>query len=332
MTSALVYEEPSTYGEEVVNQDGLWKKVIGDLFEDFLLFFAPELHKEVDFTKTPDFLQQELFQEILEKKKGTNYADQIVKVHLKDGKEKWILVHIEVEASANADFSKRMFKYFYRIFDKFDREIVAFAVMTGPSVSEKTLGFSYSYFGTTLDYAYNVHKVSDYNEEELVQSNRLFSKIVLATKYMHKTKNKVDQRYRFKMKLMREVLKLEGHSRVSITATFYFIDYLFRLPEELRHEFTDTLRLILGEEGQKMVQYESGNLSPTLADLVKIERKEALEEGIEQGIETGLVAGEERIKKSFALTLLQEDFEVDYIAKLTKLSVAEVKKLKETLM
>ena len=70
-----------------------------------------------------------------------------------------------------------------------------------------------------------------------------------------------------------------------------------------------------------MVQYESDNLSPTLADLVKIERKEALEEGLELGLKQGL--------KNFALTMLQEDFEVEYIAKLTKLSVAEVSKLKE---
>jgi len=328
LISAFVFENPVTYGKEVVNQDGLWKKVIGDLFEDFLLFFAPELHEAVDFSKKPDFLQQELFKEILEGKKGTNYADQIVKVHLKDGEEKWILVHIEVEGSADDDFSKRMFRYFYRIFDKFDREIVAFAVMTGPSTGENSLGFSYSYFGTTLDYAYNVCKVSDYDDEELMQSNRLFSKVVLATKYMHESKNEVDLRYRFKMKLMREVLKLEGHSRVSITAVFYFVDYLLRLPEELRHEFTDIIRPILEEERQKMVQFDSDDLSPTLADLAKIERKEALEEGLEKGRELGL----EQSKKNIALVLLEEGSEVDYVAKITKLSIAEVVKLKKTLM
>ena len=312
MTSALVFENPVTYGKVIVNQDGLWKIVIGDLFEDFLLFFAPELHEAVDFSKKPDFLQQELFKEILERKKGTNYADQIVKVHLKDGNEKWILVHIEVEGSADADFSKRMFRYFYRIFDKFDREIVAFAVMTGSSTSEDSLEFTYSYFGTTLDYAYNVRKVMDYDDKELMQSNRLFSKVVLATKYMHETKNEVDQRYRFKMKLMREVLKLEGQSRISISAVFYFTDYLLLLPEELRHKFTDTIGPIIKKEGQLMVQFEKNDLPPTVADLIETERKEALEQGL----------------KNVALTMLQENLEVEYIAKLTKLSVAEIEKLR----
>ena len=167
MTSLLVFEEPTAYGGQVVNQDGLWKKVIGELFEDFLLFFAPELHQEVDFSKAPDFLQQELFQEILDQKKGTTYADQIVKVQLKNGEEQWILVHIEVEGSAGSDFSKRMFKYFYRIFDKYNHEIVAFAVLTDAGDKVKSSTFNYSYFGTTLDYKYNIRKVSDYDEREL---------------------------------------------------------------------------------------------------------------------------------------------------------------------
>ncbi|MGE7945263.1 hypothetical protein [Lysinibacillus sp. NPDC093688] len=45
----LVLEKPDVYKLSHVNQDNLWKKLIADLFEDFLLFFLPELHAEVDF-------------------------------------------------------------------------------------------------------------------------------------------------------------------------------------------------------------------------------------------------------------------------------------------
>ncbi|MEK4425517.1 hypothetical protein [Solibacillus sp. FSL K6-1523] len=58
MGISQVFEKPSSYNKIQVNQDDLWKKVIADLFEDFLLFFLPEFHAEVDF------LQQELFKEI----------------------------------------------------------------------------------------------------------------------------------------------------------------------------------------------------------------------------------------------------------------------------
>ncbi|MGE8037179.1 hypothetical protein [Lysinibacillus sp. NPDC093692] len=88
----LVWEKPDVYKLSQVNQDNLWKKLIADLFEDFLLFFLPELHAEVNFSKQVEFLQQELFKEIIEQRQGRKIADQIAKVHLKSGKEQWILM------------------------------------------------------------------------------------------------------------------------------------------------------------------------------------------------------------------------------------------------
>src|SRR5690625_3812047 len=113
MITEAVQEKPVGYSSP--DYDRLWKKIIADLFEEFMLFFAPDLYEEIDFNKEPDFLQQELFKEIIKGKKGRNVADQVVKVSLKTGEDKWILIHIEVQDKANSDFSNRMFRYFYRI-------------------------------------------------------------------------------------------------------------------------------------------------------------------------------------------------------------------------
>lgn len=119
----MVLDGPSEYA--VVDYDGLWKKLIYELFEEFILFFAVDLYEAIDFSKEPEFLQQELFQEIIQEKKGRQIADQIVKVYLNNGIEKWLLIHIEVQGDRDLDFSKRMFRYYYRIFDKYDRDIIA---------------------------------------------------------------------------------------------------------------------------------------------------------------------------------------------------------------
>ena len=76
--------------------DELWKKVIEDLFEDFLAFFMADLYKCVDLSKGYVFLDKEfaaLFKDSKEKKR---LPDRLVKVYLKDGSEQWILIHIEV--------------------------------------------------------------------------------------------------------------------------------------------------------------------------------------------------------------------------------------------
>ncbi|MCP4148802.1 MAG: hypothetical protein GY757_13735, partial [bacterium] len=40
--------------------DSAWKKVIRELFEDFLAFFFPKIHDAIDFTKEVEFLDKEL--------------------------------------------------------------------------------------------------------------------------------------------------------------------------------------------------------------------------------------------------------------------------------
>lgn len=91
-----VMERPSKYAS-FVDQDGLWKKVIGDLFEQFVLFFLPDFYEEVDFSKSVDFLDHELHKIVRNRRKGLNRADKLVKVHLKNGQERWVLVHVEVQ-------------------------------------------------------------------------------------------------------------------------------------------------------------------------------------------------------------------------------------------
>ncbi|WP_052738001.1 hypothetical protein [Bacillus sp. SA1-12] len=145
----------------VMDFDGLWKKLIYELFEEFVLYFAADLYKEIDFLKEPEFLQQELFQEIIQEKMGRQVTDQIVKVYLKSGEEKWVLIHIEVQGDREPDFSKRMLRYYYRIFDRYDQDIVAIALLTDTSKSFRANQYHRSYQGTELTYKYNIYKFQD---------------------------------------------------------------------------------------------------------------------------------------------------------------------------
>ncbi|QQK77069.1 hypothetical protein HUG15_16790 [Salicibibacter cibarius] len=72
----LVQEKPAPY----FDHDGLWKKVITDLFEPFMLFFAPDLYEQLDWSKQPDSLEQELKRSFPDKT-GTKYTDKLMKVH-----------------------------------------------------------------------------------------------------------------------------------------------------------------------------------------------------------------------------------------------------------
>ncbi|MGJ9458107.1 hypothetical protein [Oceanobacillus sp. CF4.6] len=339
MATITVFEDVSDYKAIQPDQDGLWKKLIGELFEAFIQFFAPGLYEEIDFTIEPEFLQQELFKEVIIEKKGRVNADQIVKVFMKNGKERWILVHVEVQGIAGKEFSQRMFKYFYKIYDKFNREIYAIALITDAEQSSKSNRFSYSFFGTELEYAYNMYEFHGKDIEQLEQSSNPFAAAVLAGIYASKTKNESHKRYLFKRKLMIEILQKfssqHENTRTYLTSLFYFIDYLLHVPDELKKKLSEDIRPLIGKEASHTMRAEKEKLPPTIAELFADAKDEGLvkgrEEGREKGREEGRDEGREETKKMLAQELIREDFSDEHIAKLTKLGIEEVVRLRKSL-
>ncbi|MEK3934949.1 hypothetical protein MKY41_06470 [Sporosarcina sp. FSL W7-1349] len=333
MVSIMIKENPISYEKRPVGQDGLWKKVIGELFEEFLVFFAPELHGQVDFSKGQDFLQQELFQEVVDEKKGRRSADQLIKVHLKSGEAQWILVHVEVQSSNETDFSLRMFQYFYRIFDRYGERITAMAIHTSPHRNNAPEEFSYSYFGTTLHYAYTNRKILEYDWKELRRSDKLFSKIVLAAKVLHETEDEERKRYLFKRRLMREVVRNPNYSHKAVQAVFHFVDFLLRLPKEWEQQLVQDIYPILGKEKELMQLYNKENASPTIASVFEMERLEGKQEGkLEgriEGRQVGRQEGRMEERRNIAKKLLAENMPIETIAHVTKLSAKEVKDLQK---
>ena len=53
------------------------------------------------------------------KKSDTRFVDKLVKVYTTAGTARYLLIHIEVQGQYDKEFTKRMFTYFYRIYDRF---------------------------------------------------------------------------------------------------------------------------------------------------------------------------------------------------------------------
>ncbi len=114
----------------LMKQDSAWKVAVEDLFEYFLSLFFPHIHKDIDFSKGYEFLEQELKEIIKHSKTGSRHTDKLVKVYLIDGSEQWLLIHIEIQGYKQKDFPERMYVYNYRIFDRFRKEVISLALLT----------------------------------------------------------------------------------------------------------------------------------------------------------------------------------------------------------
>lgn len=247
----------------------------------------------------------------------------MAKVQLKNGEEKWILVHIEVQSSEETEFPERMFQYFYRIYDRHKEKIVAMAVHTSPVRPRQQLHFEYDYFGTVLNYSYTNCRVEDYPEEALERSEKIFSKVLLAAKALHQTKGKEHQRYLFKGKLMRELVRNKKYSRTAVQATLHFIDYLLQLPEAYTKQLSEEIRPLIRKEKKLMELYNKENASPTILNTFDLEWERGIRQGLEQGMELK--------QKEIAKKLVIEQVPLETIIAATGLTADEVKDIQKTM-
>ncbi|MEM7534825.1 MAG: hypothetical protein AAF639_21795 [Chloroflexota bacterium] len=135
-------EGTDTTGEDAkkdvlkADYDSPWKDSLED-FEEFILFYVPELYDFIDWTKPPEFLDKEFQQIARDATTGRRYADKLVRVWTKDGDPLHVLNHIEIQGSREAGFEERMYIYHYRIYDKYRIPVVSIAILTAIPVKER---------------------------------------------------------------------------------------------------------------------------------------------------------------------------------------------------
>ena len=91
------------------NYDASWKEALERYFEQFLAFFFPQIHAEVDWQRGCEFLDSEFQQVVRDAEVGKRFVDKLVKVWRCDGEEVYVLIHVEVQSQYDAEFSKRMY-------------------------------------------------------------------------------------------------------------------------------------------------------------------------------------------------------------------------------
>ncbi len=231
-----------------VKQDSLWKDAIETFFYDFLEFFAPDIFNLINTSKEPEYLEQELNKLYYGTKTKDRRTDKLVRVYLKDNSEKWILCHIEVQGYNDTDFGKRMFQYFYRILDKYDKDTFVIAIFSDNDKNYQPNIYKYKFFDTELAFKYRSYKILEQEEEKLKISNNPFAFVVLTALYLLKTNGKNDLKYNSKVKLYK-LLRSEKWGKDNISKLFSFMDNMLSLPTELKDKFKEDIKII-NEDGE----------------------------------------------------------------------------------
>lgn len=166
--------------------DQLWKSLLEDVFDDLLRFVFPEADKVFDMQRGFEYLDKELNELTPQPDEGpdTRFVDKLVKVHRRDGKKEFILIHIEVQGytKKREQFPERMFRYYYRIFDRYQKPVTAIAIFTGPDGHMIPNRYEYHFLGTHHVYQYNTLNILGPKETELEESDNPFAVVLLAAR------------------------------------------------------------------------------------------------------------------------------------------------------
>lgn len=293
--------------------DILWKTVLEDTFDDFLRFFIPDADKVFDFNKGVEYLDKELDQ--LFPPEGDEYkpryVDKLVKIYTRQGAEEWVLVHVEVQGYRDDHFAKRMFQYYTRIWDKYDRSIAAFAIFTDGETGFMPTSFQQGFLGTTVSYTYNSYKILNQAEEALMASNNPFAQVVLTVKGAIQGKRMSDDEL-FGLKIgVAKRLCYSGFDKNKVRKIMNFLKYYIRFEnEEMVGKFEQELAIVT--QNDKTVMGTEEFL------LYRAEKK-------------GVEKGEAKVKRAIQKLLLQQTLTVEQIAETFEVSVDFVLDIKRDL-
>jgi predicted transposase/invertase (TIGR01784 family) len=100
----------------MIDHDRLFKELLTTFFVEFLELFLPEVLPYLE-NDSIEFIDKEVFTDVTA---GERYeADLIVKVKFR-AQESYFLIHVENQSYKQPSFDKRMFRYFARLYEKFD--------------------------------------------------------------------------------------------------------------------------------------------------------------------------------------------------------------------
>lgn len=301
--------------------DILWKVVMEEVFDDLLRFIFPDADQVYNMERGFEFLDKELAEIYPEpdKESATNFADKLVRVYRRDGKEDCILCHVEIQGETKHKdrplFGERMFRYFYRIWDRYRKPVSAVAIFTGQDAKKMPGRFEYVYRKTKLQYDYHTLSILDFTDEELEKSDNSFALVALAAKtsLLEGKMPEVDLLDR-KVLIASKLLK-KGFSKRKIRAILIFLEsyVLFEDPE-------------MNRNFKERIQSHDKNNIMGIDEYVKMVAKE---EGLAEGLAEGLEEGRKEVKTEVVKRLLADkEFSIKKIAAIAGVSVDFVKTLK----
>ncbi len=306
-----------------ISKDELWKGAIEDFIIPFIHFFFPKHANEIDWSRAVQFLDTELSRIVVGLKKGKRTADKLVKVYLKNGAEKWFLIHVEVQSQEDKKLQQRMFTMCYRIRDKYNVDVTALAILAYKGAKETGI-YKHSFWGTEFTFKFNTYNIIDQVKKELIDNDNFFS-LVIKSVYTDIVYGEDEyEKYKQKIIILENFLKRKPTQK-EYQGMMNFILMFVRLNNDLSQEIDSfvTTKLKSNNMGISELIKTAYEKEVKKRDKIIAKNEEALlkkEEALLKEKEALMKKDDETVCRSF-----KNGIEIHMIVNITNLSTKEVK-------
>ena len=286
--------------------DSPWKEAVESYFPEFIEFYFPDAHRQIDWARGYQFLDQELRAVVQDAELGKRFVDKLAKVALRDGSERWVYVHLEVQGSAQAEFAERMFVYNYRLYDRYRQPVASLAVLADSSANWRPNHFGFAVLGCEHELRFPAVKLLDYaaHQDQLYQNPNPFALVTLAHLLTQATRQDMNARFAAKWKLV-QLLYQRGWDKQQVIDLFSVLDWMMRLPEQLKRSLWHNIEVLEEQEKMRYV---------TSVEQIGIEKgllqgmQQGIAQGMQQGMQRGLMKGRAEGEAYALRRLLQKRF------------------------
>ena len=258
----------------MIDHDRLFKELISTFFLEFIALFLPEVMAYID-EGAVEFLDKEIFTDVTSGER--HEVDLLAKVRFKEDPA-FFLVHVENQAQYQADFGRRMFTYFARLYEKYGLPVYPIALLTfNPRLAQKLGNFKIFFPDwPVLDFRFRVIHLASLNWREFAKSEN-----PVASALMAKMNIPTQDRPKVRLACIRMLATLKLN-KAKMQVILGFIDTYLRLDEE----------------EQKIYQAEFDELGTAekerVMEVTILWKEEGRQEGLQQGLQQGLERGLER--------------------------------------
>ena len=258
-----------------------WKAALAHAFRAFIEFFFPQLCGQIDWSKRPRSRDKELVRLGFNDVPNGLVADKLVEVSLRDGRQQWVLVHVEVQAQRDASLARRVLDYNYRIFKEYGEPVASLVLLADDDPAWHPHAFYSEVLGTIMGISFATAKLLDYgaHNEKLLGSANPFALITLAHLRKQQARHDPDQLYAAKWQVTK-LLYRHGWSKRRIIVLFDVINWMMALPAPHQKRYWQAIRQLEKERSMKWVE-----------PLEQFYRDQGWEKGLKKGRQEGRQEG-----------------------------------------